>query len=109
MADKIKLTWFDRQGVPHTVDLLTGTDLALLDLAEDEGLAMPFGCRSGSCGSCRIEIIEGHELLAPRTFLEEDTLSRHQDPANIRLACRATLIAPGNLVIKIATVMPFKG
>lgn len=31
----------------------------LLELAEARGLAPDFGCRSGSCGSCRTRIVEG--------------------------------------------------
>lgn len=32
---------------------------SLLDLAETAGLAPPFSCRSGSCGSCRAHVAEG--------------------------------------------------
>jgi hypothetical protein len=32
----------------------------LLDLAEASGLQPEFGCRSGSCGSCRTRVVEGH-------------------------------------------------
>lgn len=32
---------------------------SLLELAESRGLAPPFSCRSGSCGSCRAKIVEG--------------------------------------------------
>jgi ferredoxin len=32
---------------------------SLLELAEARGLAPDYGCRSGSCGSCRTRIVEG--------------------------------------------------
>ena len=32
---------------------------SLLDLAEAQGLAPAFGCRAGSCGTCRTRIMEG--------------------------------------------------
>jgi ferredoxin-NADP reductase/predicted pyridoxine 5'-phosphate oxidase superfamily flavin-nucleotide-binding protein len=32
---------------------------SLLELAESRGLAPPFSCRAGSCGSCRTKIVEG--------------------------------------------------
>jgi ferredoxin-NADP reductase/predicted pyridoxine 5'-phosphate oxidase superfamily flavin-nucleotide-binding protein len=32
---------------------------SLLELAESRGLAPPFSCRAGSCGSCRARIVEG--------------------------------------------------
>ena len=43
----------------------------LLELAEAAGLAPPFGCRSGICGTCRTRMISGavdylEEPLAPR-------------------------------------------
>ncbi len=34
-------------------------DGALLDFAEAQGLAPPFGCRSGACGSCAARIVKG--------------------------------------------------
>lgn len=32
---------------------------SLLELAESRGLAPPFSCRAGNCGSCRARIVEG--------------------------------------------------
>lgn len=32
---------------------------SLLELAESRGLAPPFSCRTGNCGSCRARIVEG--------------------------------------------------
>jgi len=32
---------------------------SLLDLAESRGLSPEFGCRGGSCGTCRTRIVEG--------------------------------------------------
>lgn len=32
---------------------------SLLELAESRGLAPAYGCRSGSCGSCRAKVVEG--------------------------------------------------
>lgn len=32
---------------------------SLLELAESRGLAPPFSCRAGNCGSCRAKIVEG--------------------------------------------------
>ena len=65
------------------------TESAILDLCEDAGLKLPHGCRVGVCGSCRVQVIEGEELLTERTFVESDTLERHRDGEEIRLACRA--------------------
>jgi ferredoxin len=32
---------------------------SLLDLAESRGLSPEFGCRGGSCGTCRTRIVQG--------------------------------------------------
>lgn len=34
-------------------------DGSLLELAESRGLSPEFGCRGGSCGTCRVRIVEG--------------------------------------------------
>ena len=64
-------------------------NLPLLDHCEEVGISIPFGCRSGSCGSCRVEILEGAELLQAVGPMERDTLDRCGDvDNNVRLACR---------------------
>jgi len=45
-------------------------DSPLLELAEDAGIRIPFGCRSGSCGTCATRVLSGdfsylHEPGAP--------------------------------------------
>jgi ferredoxin len=44
------------------------------DLITDacEQLGVPFGCRVGSCGACKIEIFEGSENLSDLTQEEKD-------------------------------------
>ncbi|WP_374351157.1 pyridoxamine 5'-phosphate oxidase family protein [Chitinimonas sp.] len=37
---------------------------SLLDLAEQRGLSPEFGCRNGSCGTCRTKVIEGEVSYA---------------------------------------------
>lgn len=37
----------------------TGADTNLLDFAERSGVAIPSGCRSGSCGTCETAILSG--------------------------------------------------
>jgi len=37
----------------------TGADTNLLDFTERSGVAIPSGCRSGSCGTCETAIISG--------------------------------------------------
>ena len=37
-----------------------------------EDLGVPFGCRSGLCGTCMIDIIEGEDNLSELTQEEKD-------------------------------------
>ncbi|HLC81274.1 MAG TPA: 2Fe-2S iron-sulfur cluster-binding protein [Candidatus Nanoarchaeia archaeon] len=55
-----------------------------------EELAVPFGCRSGFCGTCKIEIVEGAEHLAQLTQEEKEMGNRDMTH---RLACQARIIS----------------
>lgn len=46
----------------------------LLDLAEARGLSPPFGCRNGSCGTCRTRVLTGKVTYAhpPQAEVAED-------------------------------------
>ncbi|KAL2555104.1 Photosynthetic NDH subunit of subcomplex B 3 [Forsythia ovata] len=43
----------------------------------------------GTCGTCLVEVVEGDELLTPRTDKEKEKLKRN--PKNWRLACQTTV------------------
>ncbi|KAK2971155.1 hypothetical protein RJ640_008579 [Escallonia rubra] len=43
----------------------------------------------GTCATCVVEIVEGKELLSPRTDKEKEKLKRN--PKNWRLACQTTV------------------
>ena len=60
-----------------------------------EELGVPFGCRSGLCGTCMIDIVEGEENLSELTE-EEETMGRDRKH---RLACQAK-IKEGTVMIK---------
>ena len=102
----------------HTVSLLDENkdfevkDGAIIfDALEDQGESLPHGCLSGSCGACRIEIVEGSENLHKASMIEENTIQAivdnnkriygpdSMDGKNIRLACRAKV--HGDVKIKL--------
>lgn len=77
----------------------------VFDELERLGLLLPHGCLAGSCGSCRIEILEGAENLSPLGAVETDTVEAINRSAsvvnkNIRLSCRAKIYGD----IKIAVL-----
>lgn len=67
----------------------------LYDSLSDQGEELPHGCLSGSCGACKIEVIEGAENLGPAGVIEANTVEsimaddRNLKGKNIRLSCRA--------------------
>ena len=84
-------------------DLPAGSDDPLLDLLESKKISMPFGCRSGSCGSCQVKVDTGAELLEGRGPMEEDSAANFGLAPEMRLTCRARLRtgAVGLLVLEI--------
>ncbi|HXN32787.1 MAG TPA: 2Fe-2S iron-sulfur cluster-binding protein [Polyangiaceae bacterium] len=66
----------------------------LVDLCDEHRAPVPFSCRSASCGTCRIDILEGSELLEPPRDDELEVLDLFgDDPARCRLACQARVRA----------------
>jgi len=61
----------------------------LVDICDERNAPVPFSCRSASCGTCRVDVLEGAELLAPPADEELDVLDAFgDDPATRRLACQ---------------------
>lgn len=50
------------------------------------------GCSDSSCGTCRVEVLEGAENLAPPDDRERATLRASGHPDHYRLTCRAELL-----------------
>lgn len=59
------------------------------------GLGVPFGCESGLCGTCEIEVVEGYENLEPINEREREMAV----VGNFRLACQCR-IRCGSITIK---------
>lgn len=82
----------------------------LYDSLYDQGHELPHGCLSGSCGACRIEVIEGKENLQAPGVIETNTIDALKDEFSktkgpefiqdkeIRLSCRAKVL--GDVSIK---------
>lgn len=54
----------------------------------EEKFNIPFGCKDGLCGTCRIKVTEGNENLSDKNQNEEDMFPN--DPTT-RLACQCIL------------------
>ncbi|HEY3817970.1 MAG TPA: 2Fe-2S iron-sulfur cluster-binding protein [Polyangiaceae bacterium] len=76
-------------GVP-TVEVEAPTGARLVDLCDERDAPVPFSCRSASCGTCRVDVLEGADLLEPPRDEELDVLDIFgDDPTRRRLACQA--------------------
>lgn len=78
----------------------------LIDLCDERYAPVPFSCRSASCGTCRIDILEGAELLEPPRNDELEVLYLFgDDPARRRLACQAQ-VRPGSGRLRVRAADP---
>jgi len=73
----------------------------LVDLCDEYLLPVPFSCRSASCATCQVEVIEGKELLEEPNEDEAELLDILGAPENVRLACQAGIKPrPGRLRLR---------
>ena len=54
-----------------------------------DSLGVPFGCRQGICGTCKIEILEGEENLDE---LNEQEVAMGDRDKKHRLACQCSIL-----------------
>ena len=71
------------------VEAPCGTPLQAI--ADASGADITFGCRSGSCGTCRVRILAGREHCSAPTPEERDFLQGLAAPEDHRLACQVTV------------------
>jgi ferredoxin len=65
--------------------------IGLAEVAEAVGADITFGCRTGSCGTCRVRVIRGLEACSAPDSEERDFLAGLGASADQRLACRVKL------------------
>lgn len=73
----------------------------LLDVCDEQAVRIPFSCRGATCGTCRVEVLEGLDRLDPPGADEREVLASLGDGPARRLACQARIGAgPGLVVIR---------
>ena len=74
----------------------------LFDSIDNQGCKLPHGCLAGSCGSCRVLILEGEDNFSPPSVIEANTVENIIDDYKksgstiasenkVRLSCRARI------------------
>lgn len=72
------------------VDVPSGT--RLIEVVEAAGADVTFGCRNGTCGTCRVRIVEGMDHLSKPTPEERDFLAALQAKSDERLGCQFSIL-----------------
>ena len=87
--------------VGRIVEIDAAAGDALIDLCDAHDAPIPFSCRTASCGTCRVHVLEGADELLPPAADELDLLDvfNHKPPL-VRLTCQAKL-APHATRVKI--------
>jgi 2Fe-2S ferredoxin len=76
----------------------------LVDVCDEQSAPVPFSCRGATCGTCRLDVLEGAELLMDPSEEELDVLAVFGDaPTRRRLACQA-IVLPGKGRIRVRPV-----
>ncbi|HWL86468.1 MAG TPA: 2Fe-2S iron-sulfur cluster-binding protein [Polyangiaceae bacterium] len=77
---------------------------SLADLCDRTDAPVPFSCRSANCGTCRIHVLEGGDLLLEAQDEELDVLDIFAvAPPAQRLACQAQM-RPGAGTLRVRPV-----
>jgi 2Fe-2S ferredoxin len=76
---------------------------SLLQIALSGNVPIEHACGGvGVCATCHVLVEQGAELLSPADEAEEDTLDQAAGLTRTsRLACRAVVTKPGDLVVRI--------
>ncbi len=66
---------------------------AIMDITDANPAAeVPYSCRAATCGTCRVEVLEGAEALSKPDAYELEVLEIFGDtPDKVRLCCQAKL------------------
>ncbi len=67
---------------------------AIIDITDANPAAdVPFSCRAASCGTCRVQVVEGGDALSAAEIEEIEVLDIFGDsPEEVRLCCQARLL-----------------
>jgi len=91
----------NRFGAEKRVEVPEGGEV--VDICEHYFAPVPFPCRSASCGTCQVEVLEGEDLLEPMNAEEADLIPLLGGKG--RLACQARVRPNVDGIIKLKSVL----
>ena len=76
---------------------------AVIDICDDNDACIPFGCRAGACGTCRVRVLENPEGFLPAEEAESDFLRDFipDSKPGERLACQCTISGKGDITVQL--------
>ncbi len=80
----------------QTIEVPAGTKF--LDASQEHRAPHDFGCTVGSCGTCRLEIVEGADHVQPISDEERETIDMCTDAPKARLGCQ--LVIQGDIAVR---------
>ena len=87
MAERVRIRF-----LPEDLLVQAPAGTALQAVADASGADITFGCRSGSCGTCRVRIRRGMAHCSAMAPEERDFLLGLGVPADQRLACQVSVL-----------------
>lgn len=70
----------------QTIEVPEGT--MFLEACQEHAAPHDFGCTVGSCGTCRLEVVEGSDNVQPASDEERETVEMCTDHDGARLGCQ---------------------
>lgn len=76
----------------YEVEISAGS--RIVDVTDDHPRAdVPYSCRSASCGTCRVRVLEGAEGLSAPDDEEIDVLDIFGNEQGVRLCCQISVVS----------------